>query len=102
MSALLNSSKTRGKAATKPSPKLQNLGRRSRFEQIHHAPGVEGRSGGEAFQDAASPGAYDQSCGHEGPKMQRNPPGDGRWHAAEPRVHRREGIRHPAGGKPAK
>ena len=34
--------------------------------------------------------------------MQRNPPGDGRRHAAEPRVHGREEILHRAGGKPAK
>ena len=33
--------------------------------------------------------------------MQGNP-GDCRRHAAEPRVHGREEIRHPAGGKPAK
>ena len=39
-----------GKAATKPSPKLQNLGPRSRCEQIHFAAGVEGRSGGEPFK----------------------------------------------------
>ena len=87
---------------TKPSPKLQNLGRRYRHEQIPHAPDVEGRSGGETFQDAASPRAYDQSCGHDGPKMQGNPLGDGQRHAAEPRVHGRQESRHPAGVKPAK
>ena len=38
--------KYEGKAATKSSPKLLNLGYRSRCEQIHHAPGVEGQSGG--------------------------------------------------------
>ena len=38
----------------------------------------------------------------EGKKMQGNPPGDGRQHAAEPRVHGGEEIRHPAGGKSAK
>ena len=51
VSAPLNSSQTRGKAATKPSSKLQNLDQRSRCKQIHHAPGVEGRSGDEALQD---------------------------------------------------
>ena len=45
--------------------------------QIYHAPGIEGRSGGEALQNAASPGAYGQLCGHEGPKMPRYPSGDG-------------------------
>ena len=70
--------------------------------QIHHASGVEGQSGGEALQDAASLIAYGQSCGHHDPKMQENPPGDGQRHAAEPRVHGREEIRHPVGGKPAK
>ena len=45
------SQKHEGKAATKPSPKLQNLGHRSGWEQIHHAPGVKERSGGEALQD---------------------------------------------------
>ena len=34
--------------------------------------------------------------------MHGNPPGDSRQHAAEPRVHGRKEIRHPAGGKPAK
>ena len=34
--------------------------------------------------------------------MQEDPPGDVRQHAAEPRVHGREEIRHVAGGKPAK
>ena len=33
------------KAATKPSPKLQPLAHRSWYEQIHHAPDVDGRSG---------------------------------------------------------
>ena len=61
-----------------------------------------GRSGKEALQDAASPGAYGQACDYEGPKMKGNPPRDGRRHAAEPHVHEREGIRHPPGGKPAK
>ena len=74
------SQKKEGKAATKHSPKLQNLGYCSRCEQFHHAPGVEGRFGGEALQDAASPGAYGQSCGHKSPKMQRYPPRDGRRH----------------------
>ena len=60
--------KHEGKAATKPSPKLQNFGHRGRCEQIYHAPGVEGWSAGKPLQDAASPGAYGQSCGHEGPK----------------------------------
>ena len=64
--------------------------------------GVEGRPGGKALQDAALPQAYGQSCGHEGLKTQGNPPGDSRRHAAELRVHGREEIRHPAGGKPAK
>ena len=90
------------KDATKPSPKQQNLGHRSSCEQIHHAPSVEGQSGGEALQDAASPLAYGQSCSHEGPKMQENPPGHGRRHAAETRVYGQEGIRHPAVGKLAK
>ena len=102
VSAPLNSSTTRGKAATTPSPKLQNLGHRSRCEQIHHESGIEGRSGGEALQDAAPPGAYGHSCGHEGLIMQGNPPGDGRRHTAKTRVHGREEIRYPAGGKPAK
>ena len=62
------------KAAMKPLPKLQNLGHRSRCQQIYHAPGDEGQSGGEALQDAASPVAYGQSCSHESPKMQGNPP----------------------------
>ena len=31
--------------------------------------------------------------------MRGNPPGDGRRHDAEPRVHGREEIRHPTGGK---
>ena len=52
--------KHEGKAATKPSPKLQNLCYRSPCEQIHHAPGSEGRSGGEALQDPAPPGACGQ------------------------------------------
>ena len=34
--------------------------------------------------------------------MQRNPPGDSRWHAAEPRIHGREEIQHPAVGRIAK
>ena len=34
--------------------------------------------------------------------MQGNPPRDSRRDAAEPRVHGREEIRQPAGGKPAK
>ena len=34
--------------------------------------------------------------------MQVNPPGDSRRHSAEPRVHGREEILHPSGGKPAK
>ena len=34
--------------------------------------------------------------------MQENSFVDGRYHAAEPRVYGQEGIRHPAGGKPAK
>ena len=34
----LNSSKHEGKNATKPSPNLQNLGHRSLYEQILHAP----------------------------------------------------------------
>ena len=55
----LNSSKHEGKAATKPSSKLQNLGHHSRCEKIHHALGFEGRSEGEAFQDTASPGTYE-------------------------------------------
>ena len=55
--APLTSSKTRGKSCDETlSPKLQNLGHRSRCEQIHHAPGIEGRFVGEALQDAASPG----------------------------------------------
>ena len=87
---------------TKSSPKLQKLGHRSLSEPIHHVSGVEGRSGGEALQDAASPGACGQLCGYEGPKLQGNPLGDGRRHAAEPRVHGREEIRHPAGSKTAK
>ena len=33
--------KQEGKAATKSSPKQQNLGHRSSCEQIHHAPGIE-------------------------------------------------------------
>ena len=94
--------KHEGKAATKSSPKLQSLGHRRLCEQIHHAPGVEGRSGGEAFQNAMSPGAYGQSCCHEGSKVKGSCPGYSRRHAAEPRVHGREKIRHPAGGKPAK
>ena len=36
--------------ATKPSPKLHNLGHRNRCEQIHHAPGVEGQSGVKPFK----------------------------------------------------
>ena len=56
---------------------------------VHHAPGVEGRSGGEVLKDTASPGAYGQSCGHAGLKMQGNPPGDDRRHAAEPRSRTR-------------
>ena len=72
------------------------------FEQIHYAPGVEGRSRSETLQDAASPKAYGQSCGHEGLKMQGNPPGDGRRHAAEPRVNGREKNQHPVDDKPAK
>ena len=58
------SQKHERKAATKPSPKLQNLAHRSRCEQIHHALGVESQFGGEDLQDSASPGAYGQSCGH--------------------------------------
>ena len=50
--------KKKRKPATKLSPKLQSLGHCSRCEQIHYAPGVEGRSGGETLQDTASPGAY--------------------------------------------
>ena len=50
--------KHEGKAATKPSPKLQYLGYRSWCEQTHYAPGVEGRSWDEALQDAASLEAY--------------------------------------------
>ena len=42
------------------------------------------------------------TANHEGPKMQGNPQGDGRRQAAEPRVHGREEILHPAVGKPAK
>ena len=57
-SALLNSSKTREKSVMKHSLKLQNLGHPSLSTQIHHAPGVEGRSGGEALQDVALSGAY--------------------------------------------
>ena len=98
----LTPEKRERKAVTKPSPKLHNLGHNRRCEQIHHVPDIEERSGGEALQDAASPGAYCQSCGHEGPKMQINLPGNGRWHAAEIRVHGREKIRHPANDKPAK
>ena len=94
--------KQREKGATKPSPKLQNLGHRSRYEQIHHAPDVEGRSEAEALQYATSPGAYGQSCSHEGPKMQENIPENNQRHAAKPRIHEREEIRHPSGGKPAK
>ena len=56
---------------------------------------------GEALQDAASPGVYGQPRDHEGPKMQGKSPGNGRQHAAEPRVNGREEIRRPAGGKPA-
>ena len=93
--------KHEGKAATKPSPKLQNLGHPSRCEQIYHAPGVEGQSVGEALQDAASPDGYGQSCdqAHEDPIMQGTHLGDGRRHAAEPCVHGQEEIWHPAGGK---
>ena len=94
--ASLNSSKTRGKSCDETLAKAQNLDHRSRCEQIHHASGVEGQSGSEVIQDAASPGAYGQSCGHEGPKMQGNPP------RVRPRVHRREEVRHPVGSKPAK
>ena len=83
------SQKHEGKAATKLSPKLQKLGHSNRCEQIHHAPDVEGQSGGQALQNATSPGAYCQLCGHEGPKMQENPPGDGRRYTAEPRVRKR-------------
>ena len=89
---LLTPQKPKGKAATKPSPKLQNLGHRSRCEQIRHAPGVEGQSRGEVLQNAASPGAYGRTCSHEGPKLQGNPPGDGQRHATKPRVHGREKI----------
>ena len=103
VSAVSTPQKHEGKAATIPSPKLQNFGHRSRCEQIHYAPCVEGRSGGEVLQDAASPGTYGQSCGHESRKMQGNTPGDGRLStAAEPRVYEREENRHPAGGTPAK
>ena len=49
--------------------------------------GVEGQSGGETLQDAASPGAYEQSCEREGPKIQENRPGNGQRHAVEARVH---------------
>ena len=75
VSAPLNSLKTRGKSCDE---ELQNLSHRSRYEQVHHAPGVERRSGGESLQDASLPGTYGQSCGLEYPKMQENPPGDGR------------------------
>ena len=92
--------KHEGKAAMKFTPKQRNLSFRSRCEQTPHVPGVVGRSGGEALQDAASPGAYGQSCSHGDPKMLRNLPGDGRRHAAELRVHGQEEIQHPAGGKP--
>ena len=78
MPAHFNSSqKHERKAAAKPSPKLQNFGHRNRCEQIHHAPGVEGHSGGKALPGAASSGAYGQPCGHEGLKIQENPPGYG-------------------------
>ena len=87
---------------TKTSSKLKNLDLHSRCEQIYHTLGVEGQSGGKAVQDATSPVAYGQSCGYEGLKILGNLPRDGRRHAAEPRVHGREDIRHPAGGKPAK
>ena len=97
-----NPQKHEGKAATKPSPKLQNLSHRSRCEQIRHVPGVERQSGNEALQEIASPGAYGrQACGHEGSKIQGNHPGDGRRHAVKPLVHGRKEIQHPAGGKPA-
>ena len=69
--------KHQGKAGTKLSPKLPNLCHRIRYEQIHNTQSVEGRSGGEALKDAASPGAYGQSCGHEHPKIKGNPSGDG-------------------------
>ena len=41
--------KHEGKATTKPSLKLQNLGHHSLCEQTYHAPGVEERSGDEAL-----------------------------------------------------
>ena len=50
---------------------LQNFNHHNRCEQIHHAPGVDERSGGEALQYTALPGAYGQSCGHEDPKSRK-------------------------------
>ena len=70
VSSPLNSSKTQRKSCNETLAKLQNLGHHSLCEQIYHPPGVDGRSGGEALQDATSPGAYGQSYGHEGLKMQ--------------------------------
>ena len=54
-SRLLKNKKHEKKAVMKSSPKLQNLGHRSRCEHIYHALGVEGQSRGDALQDAASP-----------------------------------------------
>ena len=45
----------------KPSPKLQNLGRRRRCEQSHHAPGVEGRSGLKVSQQTYRVWAFSSS-----------------------------------------
>ena len=88
VTAPLNYTKIRGKATTKPSPKLQNLGHCRRFEQINHALGIERQTGVEALEDAASAGAYGLSCGHEGTKLQGNHPEDGRRHTADRRVSR--------------
>ena len=62
--------KQEGNAATKPSPKLKNLGHRSRCEQIHHAPGIEGQAGGDALH-AASPGATDNHVAMRGQKCRK-------------------------------
>ena len=97
MSALLNSTKTRGKSCD------ETLAENCRtLATAADVPGVEGRYGGEAL-DVVSPRAYEQSCGHDSPKMLENPAAfQGTPHAAEPRAHGPEEIRHPAGGKPAK
>ena len=76
--APFNSSKTRGKSCDKTLAEATELWPPQSVWANPPCTRCWETICGEALQDDVSPRAFGQLCSHEGPKMQGNPPGDGR------------------------